>query len=317
MRTLGKGNYGKCVRTLLTIGIVLFASITTANAQFSSSFIENSDGCSWPWSAVSYHPTTNVLYGFYEKNSTYKLVKWNANGTSRTLLGSFTAVNASSGTGSGSGWAASDDVDLAIGTNGHIHVVFRLGGTGSCCNQPRGVFYAKSTDNGSTWAYAKIETYSDPSGWKNTDDPLIRLDGSNNPHIAFMFRDANSPRRYSVRYTKFNGTSWDAVENAHTQTGASNEVDELGFDLDSNGKPHISFQRETNGTGCDGGLWYTNKTGASWSGPTELQAGSGNCSARVTYGHNSNLQVDPSNKVHIVSSNYQDEIFHSTNAGGS
>ena len=64
-------------------------------------------------------------------------------------------------------------------------------------------------------------------------------------------------------------------------------------------------------------MWYTNKLGTSWSSPAELQAGSGDCSNRLTFGHHPNLQIDGNNKVHIISTNYQGKIFYGTNASGS
>ena len=226
--------------------LILFLSITGLQAQvFTSTFVENSDGCSWPWSVVAYN-NNNELFGFYEKNSTYKLVQWNGNSWSN--MGSFTAPNVGTATSLGSGWAASDDVDMAIDGNGTIHVTFRMGETSGGSNSRRGVFYGKTSNNGGSWSFAEIKTYQDPSGWLNTNDPLIRIDGSNKPHIAFLFRDANDPRKYAIKYTRFNGSSWGTLENAFSQTGISNEVNDFGFDLDGNGKPHIAFQR--------GNQWY-------------------------------------------------------------
>ncbi|MCB0550918.1 MAG: exo-alpha-sialidase, partial [Phaeodactylibacter sp.] len=294
---------------------LFFAGMTALNAQtFTNGKVEDSDGCNWPWNVLAYN-SNNEIFGFYEKNSTYKLVKWT--GSSWASQGSFTAAAVGSAVGRGSGWNASDDVDMAIDGNNNIHVVFRMGATGACCNQRRGVFYAKSTNNGSSWNFTEIETFADPNGWKNTDDPAIAIGPNNNPHVVFNFTDSNNPRQYAVRYTAFNGSSWSTVENAWSQTGVSNEVSYATIDIDSNNKPHVAFQRETNGTGCDGGLWYTNKTGASWSGPTVIQAGAGDCSNRITAGEYPNLQVGANNKVYIVSYNYQSKIFLSTNASGS
>ncbi|MCB9285384.1 MAG: T9SS type A sorting domain-containing protein [Lewinellaceae bacterium] len=285
------------------------------NAQsFTNGLVENSDGCNWPWNVLAYN-SSNEIFGFYEKNSTYKLVKWN--GSSWAAQGSFTAASVGTAVGRGASWNASDDVDMAIDGNNNIHVVFRMGAIGTCCGQRRGVFYGKSTNNGSTWTFSEIETYADPNGWKNTDDPAIAIGPNNNPHIVFNYTDSNDPRLYSVRYTAFNGASWSTVEYVWSQTGASNEISYTSLDIDSNNKPHVAFQRETNGTGCDGGLWYSNKVGGSWSSPVAVQAGAGDCSSSQYAGAHPNLQVGSSNKVYIVSYNYQNKIFLSSNASGS
>lgn len=55
----------------------------------------------------------------------------------------------------------------------------------------RGVWYGYSA-NGTTWTYTQVETYSDPNGWKNTDDPTIRVDSNNRPHIVFDYDDVNN-----------------------------------------------------------------------------------------------------------------------------
>jgi hypothetical protein len=302
---------------LLTILVAAFISANVYSQSMSSSFVANSDGCSWPWSALSTHPISNLIYGIWEKNSTYTIFRWNADGTSRTAVGTFTASSVGQAVGRGSSWGASDDVDIEIGNDGSIHVVFRMGAiSNQCCGQRRGVFYGKSTNGGSSFSFTEIQTYTDPNGWKNTDEPILALDLLNRPHVAFVYSEANTPRTYALRYRSFNGTSWNALETPFSQSGASNEITEMGMDVDATGAVHIAFQRETNGTGCDGGLWYTKKI-SSWSTPQVLRAGAGNCSNRLVQGYSPNVQTGPGNQVYILSYNYQGKINLTTNASGS
>ncbi len=289
-------------KTLLFLVIIFGIKVQSFTQSFTHTFVANSNGCNWPYSSVAYN-SSNEVYNFWKFDNTYKLIKWN--GASWVDIGSFLSTDVIAN------YSSSDDVSLAIDANNHFHVTFRLIQNAGCCSQRRGVWYGKST-NGTTWTFAEIEAYTDPNGWKNADDPLVRVDGSNNPHIAFLYSDVNGNRIHSVRYFKYNGSSWSGVD-AFSQTGPSNEVDDLGFDLDASGFAHISFLREMNGSGLDGGLWYVNNTSGSFPAPTELIHGD----TGLDYGNGSNLQVDNSGKIHIFSYDYQDHLTHSTNASGS
>src|SRR5690606_31618793 len=86
---------------------------------------------------------------------------------------------------------------------------------------------------------------------------------------------------------------------------ASNEVNVPNFAIDGNNKLHVAFQAETNGSGLDGGLYYTNNVSGSWAPPTVLAAGA----QGMTQGNVISIVTDAANKVHLVHHNYQGLIY--------
>ncbi|GAB3753153.1 hypothetical protein GCM10028817_18540 [Spirosoma pomorum] len=202
---------------------------------------------------------------------------------------------------------------MAIDAQNRFHVVFR-GSRGDGLTSTRGVWYGLST-NGTSWTFTEIQTFSDPSGFKNTNDPVIEVDAQNNPHIGFLTSDANDPRTYSIRYYRYTGATW-VGETAFTQSGgspASNEINNFDMAIDGAGKAHLAIQRETNGQGRNGGLVYTTNSSGSWVAPTVIAEGAQDQTQGTTLG----IDTDAGNKVHIVFSGYPGQIKYTNNASGS
>lgn len=191
----------------------------------------------------------------------------------------------------------SDNVGMKIDSAGAFHVVINTQLTTTGAN----IVYAKSTD-GTSWTYTPIEANNNATNYTFYDQQ-IDLDNNSRPHIAFRVSNIGTggvaSRVYTVRHHYYNGSSW-VGENVYSQTGGSgtgaNEVSGVAFGLDQNGKVHVAFAAETNGSGTDASLFYTTNEGGSWSTPTNLAAGATGAAAvsAVT------LVVDSSNKVHIV-----------------
>ena len=233
-----------------------FSSSLPTNPTWNNGVVEQSNGCSWMWMAVATDNNGNFFAVYQALPSSnanhYKLVSWN--GSAWSQISSFQESDISGLSG------FSDDVQMEIDGNGHFHIVFR-GYNGSGTTSERGVWYAKY--NGSSWSFTKIETYTDPNGWKSANDPTISLDNNNRPHLSWEYSNANGQREYTIKYASFNGSNWN-IEDAYTQTGHSNEVKKPDIEIDGNGKAHIAFERETNGSGLDGRLAYITNTTGSW-----------------------------------------------------
>ena len=203
---------------------------------------------------------------------------------------------------------------MAIDASGGFHVVFKGIENAACCAQERGVAYGYSA-NGSSWSFTNIQSSTDPNGWLSYNDPQIKLDKNGNPNIVFLLSDANNPRAYTLRHYKKTG-SWTG-QTIFSQVGGAclcNEINEFAFDLDTFGRVHVAFQRETNSSGLDGGLWYTYDNGSGFTSPVALIAGATN----LEEGYNPNISIDVStNHVYVISSNHGDSLKESTNKTGS
>ncbi|UHG90674.1 cellulose binding domain-containing protein [Spirosoma oryzicola] len=108
-------------------------------------------------------------------------------------------------------------------------------------------------------------------------------------------------------------------EDAFAQSGSSNggtvsnEIGQFDLAVDGDAKAHFSFRRETNGTGRDGSLYYVTNTTGSWSSP-ELLAQGNTAQAQA---ETNTIDTDANNKVHIVHSDYQNNLYYTTNVSGS
>ncbi|MEW5848837.1 MAG: MopE-related protein [Myxococcota bacterium] len=293
--------------------LVLAGVMGGGNARattFSSSSLESGDGAANVFSGAA-HNVDGDSFAFWRdgegSSATYRLMKWN--GTAWSTVGSFAATSVSGLTG------ASDDVSLAIDSTGGFHVVFR-GYAGSGLSSTRAVWYGYSTA-GTSWSFTQLHAASSAQGFSNLDDPMVRLDAGNRPHVVFLVVDASGGSTHSLRHHHHDGTSWQS-EVIYSQTGGGterNEINDFSFDLDLDGKLHVAFQGESVGTGTDGGLWYVTNSSGSWSVPVILAAGA----AGSPQAEDVSLAVDGAGKVHIAHRNKDSEqkIFHTSNVSGS
>jgi hypothetical protein len=304
-------------RWLLGLFVTLLVT-TSALAQisaFTTAQIELGTGCDWPFSSLAVNPVDGKVYGFWRKGAgleaVYKLIRFD--GSSWATVSTFAPTgNSSSPINIPNFDSASDDVDLAIDASGRFHVTFR-GSRGGGLTSTRGVWYGLST-NGTSWTFTEIQTFSDPSGFKGTNDPVIEVDATNQPHIAFIISDANSPRTYGIRYYRSTGTDW-VGETALSINGGvpANEVNNFDMAIDGAGKAHLAIQRETNNLGRNGGLVYMTNSSGSWAAPTVVAEGAQD----QTQGNTLGIDTDASNNVYIVYSNYLDQVNITNNASGS
>ncbi|ARK08850.1 cellulose binding domain-containing protein [Fibrella sp. ES10-3-2-2] len=311
-------------RLLLPVWSALFITLLTTSvvtkswaqiSAFTTAQIEGGTGCDWPFSSLAVNPVDGKVYGFWRKGSgleaIYKLIRFD--GSSWTTVSTFAPTgNTGSPINIPNFDSATDDVDLAIDASGRFHVTFR-GSLGGGTTSVRGVWYGLST-TGTSWAFTDIQTFSDPSGFKGTNDPVIEVDANNQPHVAFITSDVNSPRTYGIRYYRFTGTNW-VGETALSINGGvpANEVNNFDMAIDGAGKAHLAIQRETNNLGRNGGLVYMTNSSGSWATPIVVAEGAQD----QTQGNTLGIDTDANNKVHIVFSNYLDQVNYTNNLSGS
>ncbi|MBK8284884.1 MAG: cadherin-like beta sandwich domain-containing protein [Ahniella sp.] len=255
--------------------------------------------------------SSDQVFGIWIKgsqaNAEYKLIRYDNPGPSATwtTVGSFTRAQIPTVD------TVSGQVSLAIDGTGRFHVALR-GSIGSGSTSERGVWYATSPTGASgSWSFTKLETFTDPNGFKNTADAQIKTDPSNRPHIVYVYSDANGARIEKLRLLSFNGTAW-AGTDVYSNTG-SNEVSDPDLDIDSAGRIHIVFEAETNGAGTDGSLMYVNNVSGAFPAPTVLAAGA----TSQDQGRSISMLLDAADKVHVVRSNYLNQLFYHHNVGGS
>ena len=307
------------MKKILKYILVAFSIILSGNAvsqTFTHGQLDVGNECDWPFNSIATNPVDGKQYAFFrigsEASAVYS-IKRHDGGTTWTTMSTFSPSDIPSPFD-----GASDHVEIAIGANGVFHLVFSGQEIAACCGQERGVWYGTSS-NAVNWSFTKIETFSDPSGFKNTSSPMIKIGSDNNPRIAFEFTDVNI-WTYSIRYFEFNGTSWSSGEYAFSQTGANNEINGFSFDLDSNDDAHIAMQKETNNSGHDAGLWYTTNSSGSWATPTELVAAVadvGDPPCYDTQGSGASIAIDAADKVHILHTDFNGKVKYVNNTSGS
>ena len=309
-RFLNQRSFASFQVILASLSLLGIAMTKAQAPSWSNGIIDYGLDSSNVFCAVSHNGDGETI-GFWRDGSdtsaVYKLVKWN--GSSWNLLSSFTVAASLAGSSS------NDDVSLAIDSVGGYHVAFRLNdNSADLVNGRRVIMYGFSA-NGSTWTFKDVyRTNSSPNGSFNTDDPLVRIDSNNRPHIAFRTSDSSGSRFYAIRHHYFDGTAWTG-EQAYGQGGGSgtpNEVTRLSYQIDHNDKSHLAIVVELNGSGTDGSLAYLNNTSGSWSSLNVLATGaSGNAAAL-----NVSLVVDSGNKIHIARQDNSRGLYYHTNSSG-
>lgn len=299
---------------------MVFAISSSAFAQtFTNGMVELGDGSSNVLSYADIGPD-GKFYALWKDGNfvapvaqampTYKLIRWD--GSSWTTVGTIPA-NAIPGMVVTSAFQMlSERVSLKVDSQGNYHVLLHAE-----LSNGENIIYGKSS-NGTSWTFTNLESDNKAVNY-TLAEPQLALDQNDRPHVAFRIANVGESgvpgRVYSVRYYTFNGATWSG-QTVHTQTGgnaSANEVTGLAFALDHNGKAHIAFCWETNGSGTDGSLAYLTNAGGSWpASPTNLAAGSSGSAAcnRVA------IAIDPSNNVHIWRRDINFNFYYHTNKGG-
>ncbi|UCE61440.1 MAG: HYR domain-containing protein [Phycisphaerales bacterium] len=226
-------------------------------------------------------------------------------GTSWTKVSSFSPADSSLFD------SLSDDVSVAIDSAGNYHVAFKASKGGGTTSE-RGIFYAKY--DGTSWTIEKVQTSTDPHGWKNYDDPRIDVDSADTPHMTYQFSDANDPDLENIRYAVW-GTPW-SISNVDSTAG-NMELFNGGFALDSSDKAHLSYGKE-DGDAWDADLMYANNVSGSFVPTRLVDVGNDDPSGEGV--GDTDLELDTSGNVYISYSYGEygaSSVRLLTNAGGS
>ncbi|MEA4841854.1 MAG: DUF4347 domain-containing protein [[Clostridium] symbiosum] len=199
----------------------------------------------WAFNKLAVDPDGTIYLTHKVSGTEIAVKEWN--GTSWSPLPSITTANTGD-TG------FSDDLDLAVDSNNKLHIAFRHN-IGSGVTSLRGVKYGLY--NGSSWTFAEIEAYSDPSGGKNFDDPSIAVDSEGFAHMVYLYSDSTG---YYLKYATNRSGSW---VTSTVVVGASGGIDEIhnpGIVIDGNNIVHVSYVKEDNQNDFFGNYYYTKKT---------------------------------------------------------
>lgn len=286
--------------------MVVIANTWAQTTPFIAAQVEDGTGCDWPFNAIATNPVDGRIYGFWRKGAgsqvTYKLIRWDD--TSWSTVSTFTTSGGTTSATKVSGFeGAGDDVGLAIGSDGIVHVVFQ-GYRGSGNGSTRGVWYGAF--DGASWMFDEIQTVSDPTGAINTANPVIDIGTGNQLAIAFRLDDATGNRTSAIRYYQRSDSGWSG-QTAFSQRGANNLIGALDLAIDGYGRAYMAFQRSVDGSGLDGGLWYTTNAQSPWF-TAELFHGT----KELQQGKTISIDTDSRNSIYLVHSDSQDKLYYTS-----
>ncbi len=204
---------------------------------------------------------------------------------------------------------------LGIDSLGRPHVAWVDDGM----NGATDIFYVKW--NGTQWVNAQGQAYpANSANISNTRrasvNPSLALDANDRPHIVWC--DGTWGNNYELVYVHWNGTNWlidnnatyDGTANCRIMPSGSNDSFHPSLRLDSNGLPHVSFERIQGARPtevCYGRLAtagtsdWVNHAGVSWTGANVIVSQTTNAVSEYP-----SLALDSSNRPHI---SWQDRGF--------
>lgn len=200
----------------------------------------------WAYSNLVFSPSGNQYLSHVKNGTAIAVKKW-ANQSWNEITAITTSASGDTG--------FSGPSDIAVDSNENIHAAF-LFYQGSGTTSYRGVKYGVYK-NGS-WTFQNVEAYSDPYGWKNMYSPSVAVDSQGKAHIAYLFNDANDPRKYEIHYATNQSGTW-VVKTIASGTSATDEVKEPQIEVDKNDTIHITYVKEDNQNTYYGNYYYTHK----------------------------------------------------------
>jgi hypothetical protein len=135
-----------------------------------------------------------------------------------------------------SGFSSSVSIDsngrkIVRTSNGDLYVVYQRQGS---FNK---IFLAKSSDNGISWSEVEITSEEDQQ------NPSVAIDSQSNLHIAWQGKIGTSTV-YQIRYIKYDGTSFSAIENFTADATKSQGTPFIA--IDTQDKMHLAWVGKDN-----------------------------------------------------------------------
>ncbi len=263
----------------------------------------------WAWSQLA-HDSTGKTYLIHKLDSqSIALKSWD--GAAWQLEDTITTTD----TGNTS---FSDDLGITVDASDNLHIVYRpTDGTG--IPSTRGIGYGYN--DGNSWQFEWVENASDPSGWKNFDDPLIAVDASGHAHLLYEFADVNDPRQYLVKYATNKSGNWQS-ETLVSGTSATDETEAHELIIADNGDVYAFYQREDSQNSYGANLYYIVNSGSGWSAPQKIVDNVGD---QKKYSHSS-VVLGADGSIHVAYSfvtrdgNWDvtsSAVYYASNASGS
>ncbi|RJS60688.1 InlB B-repeat-containing protein [Bacillus sp. PK3_68] len=216
--------------------------------------IHTYDQNTWAFNTLAKGPNGEIYLAHKINASEIAIKKWN--GSDWVLLTSVTT----SLTGDTS---FSDSLDLAVDSDGKLHLVFKHE-KGSGVESHRGVKYG--VFDGNAWSFQEIEAYSDSRGWKNFYDPAIAVDNTGKVHIVYIYDYAENHDHY-LKYASNSTGSW-KIDTLAQGSGGTGEIHDPDVAIDGSDAVHIAYVKEDNQNDYYGNYYYTSKKVSDLSFPT-------------------------------------------------
>jgi hypothetical protein len=203
------------------------------------------------------------------------------------------------------------DTSFKFDSSGNIHLSVHAQKIGACCNQQRGIVYAKYTASTMTWSFEAVQMHAHPNGFQDSFDSSIGLTSTGVPYIVLRYNDAG-PHTDVLRIASRATGTW-VVTDLDTATSPQ-QIGDPNFVVDGADKFHISYRRR-NASSVDDLVYINNVTG-SWSAQQTVSAGG---SANPP-GPGNAIAVDAAGKAHIAfvtTFASGSDLKHATNVSGS
>jgi hypothetical protein len=221
---------------------ITYAESNTLKEELIHEFNQNT----WAYNNLVNSPNGDLYHSHVKSGSEIAINKW--------VNQSWTPVTSITTSATGDTYFSGVS-DVAVGADNRIHAAF-LYEKGSWLTSLRGVRYGVY-QNGS-WSFETVEGLTDPYGWKNIYDPRIAVDSNGKAHIAYIYNDANEPRKYEIRYATNQSGTW-TIKILATGTSGTDEVHQPQIKVDNNNRVHITYVKEDNQNNYYGNLYYTHK----------------------------------------------------------
>lgn len=154
-------------------------------------------------------------------------------------------------------------------------------------------------------SWSEVDTANRPTSETNITGLNLVMDAAGVIHMTWFHR----PATLAVRYCTFNTSTdaWGTPEDVTTANLNDDFDNRSAIDIDASNKPHVAYAG-----GVTAHVWYTEKTGANWTTPVQVDTANG--------GRNPALIIDNDNaNIHVVwkSATSRDVLHrHKTTAGG-
>jgi uncharacterized repeat protein (TIGR01451 family) len=165
------------------------------------------------------------------------------------------------------------------------------------------------TNTGGSWS-TPVRISSDAFNQDLGLNPAIAIDGLGKAHVAYTHKNGASDAKVNIYYVTNTSGSWSTPARISSDAFNQDALANPSIAVDKNDKPHVVYAHKNGASDSKVNIYYTNKTGASWSAPFDLSNDqNGQDSA------NPDLAISGAGILRVAFSNHGENIFYTENSG--